>query len=135
MVNPQYHLRVHNTSTSIDKRSSTSTCVGRRNKTQVILTTRSTRDISLNVTAVGSQGERISELSQKEVVAHSGPHTYGHARIAAYLARTSTFYLEGNAAYFLHLANSSCKAGDYTVILLAYGPDQMGNSRNQNVLT
>lgn len=90
MVNPQYHLRVHNASTSIDKRPSTSTSADKRNKTQVILTTQSTRDISLNVTAVWSQGERISELSQKEVVAHSGPYTYGHARVAAHLARTST---------------------------------------------
>ncbi|KAG2104085.1 uncharacterized protein F5147DRAFT_704998 [Suillus discolor] len=103
MVNPQYHLRVHNTSTGIDKRPSTSTSADKRNKTQVILTTQSTRDISLNVTAVWSQGERISELSQKEVVAHSGPYTYGHARVAAHLA-----------------------PGDYTVILSAYEPDQMG---------
>ncbi|KAG2084820.1 uncharacterized protein F5147DRAFT_132463 [Suillus discolor] len=105
MVNPQYHLRVHNTSTSIDKRSSTSTSADRRNKTQVILTTRSTRDISLNVTTVGSQGEHISELSQKEVVAHSGPHTYGHARIAAYLARTVDLLPRGKRGLF----SSSCK--------------------------
>lgn len=107
MVNPQYHLRVHNASTSIDKRpstiTSTSTSADKRNKTQVILTTQSTRDISLNVTAVWSQGERISELSQKEVVAHSGPYTYGHARVAAHLT-----------------------PGDYTVILSTYEPDQMG---------
>ncbi|KAG2043833.1 hypothetical protein BDR03DRAFT_995910 [Suillus americanus] len=103
MVNPQYHLRVHNTtSASIDKRPSTSTS-DKCNKTQVILTAQSTRDISLNVTAVWSQGERIAELSQKEVVAHSGPYTYGHARIAAHLA-----------------------PGDYTVILSAYEPDQTG---------
>ncbi|KAG2137312.1 hypothetical protein BD769DRAFT_1437574 [Suillus cothurnatus] len=71
MVNPQYHLRVHNTtSASIDKRPSTS--ADKHSKTQVILTAQSTRDMSLNVTAVWSQGERISELSQKEVVAHSG---------------------------------------------------------------
>ncbi|KIK39167.1 hypothetical protein CY34DRAFT_770204 [Suillus luteus UH-Slu-Lm8-n1] len=97
MVNPQYHLRVHNASTS------TSASTDKRNKTQVILTAQSTRDISLNVTAVWSQGERISELSQKEVVAHSGPYTYGHARVAAHLA-----------------------PGDYTVILSAFEPDQTG---------
>jgi calpain-7 len=84
MVNPQYHLRVHNTGTSA------STSIDKRNKTQVILTAQATRDISLNVTAVWSQGERISELSQKEVVAHSGPYTYGHARVAAHLARMLT---------------------------------------------
>ncbi|KAG2063826.1 hypothetical protein BDR04DRAFT_1235377 [Suillus decipiens] len=98
MANPQYHLRVHNTNTSINNRQSAST-----DKTQVILTAQSTRDISLNVTAVWSRGERISELSQKEVVAHSGPYTYGHARIAAHLA-----------------------PGDYTVVLSAYEPDQTG---------
>ncbi|KAG1746435.1 hypothetical protein EDB19DRAFT_1894215 [Suillus lakei] len=114
MVNPQYHLRVHSasTSTSIDKRPSTSTGIDKRpstsvdiqnNKTQVTLTAQSTRDISLNVTAVWSQGERISELSQKEVVAHSGPYTYGHARVAADLA-----------------------PGDYTVVLSAFEPDQTG---------
>ncbi|KAG2142326.1 uncharacterized protein EDB93DRAFT_1158574 [Suillus bovinus] len=103
MMNPQYHLQVHNTTSSIDKRPSTSTSSDKCNKTQVILTAQSTRDISLNVTAVWSQGERISELSQKEVVAHSGPYTYGHARVAAHLA-----------------------PGDYTVVLSAYEPDQMG---------
>ncbi|KAG1772088.1 hypothetical protein EDD22DRAFT_1021042, partial [Suillus occidentalis] len=97
MVNPQYHLRVHNAGTS------TSASIDKRNKTQVILTARSTRDISLNVTVVWSQGERISELSQKEVVAHSGPYTYGHARVAAHLA-----------------------PGDYTVVLSAFEPDQTG---------
>jgi calpain-7 len=102
MVNPQYHLRVHNTtSASIDKRPSTS--ADKHSKTQVILTAQSTRDMSLNVTAVWSQGERISELSQKEVVAHSGPYTYGHARVATHLA-----------------------PGDYTIILSAYEPDQTG---------
>ncbi|KAG0708685.1 hypothetical protein DFH29DRAFT_891533 [Suillus ampliporus] len=90
MVNPQYHLRLHNTSSSTSKN-------------QVILTAHSTRDISLNVTAVWSQGERISELTQKEVVAHSGPYTYGHARVAAHLA-----------------------AGDYTIVLSAFEPDQTG---------
>lgn len=99
MANPQYHLRVHtSTSASTDKRPSTSA-----DKTRVILTAQSTRDISLNVTAVWSQGERISELSQKEVVAHSGPYTYGHARVAAHLA-----------------------PGDYTVVLSAFEPDQTG---------
>lgn len=101
MVNPQYHLRVHNTDTSIDKRQSAS--ADKHNKTQVILTAQSTRYISLNVTAVWSRGERISELSQKEVVAHSGPYTYGHTRVAAHLA-----------------------PGDYTVVLSAYEPDQTG---------
>ncbi|KAG2740037.1 cysteine proteinase, partial [Suillus brevipes Sb2] len=97
MVNPQYYLRVHNACTS------TSTGIDKRNKTQVILTAQSTRDISLNVTAVWSQGERISELSQKEVVAHSGPYTYGHARVAAHLP-----------------------PGDYTVVLSAFELDQTG---------
>ncbi|KIK34500.1 hypothetical protein CY34DRAFT_786313 [Suillus luteus UH-Slu-Lm8-n1] len=97
MVNPQYHLRVHNTGTS------TSTSIDKRNKTQVILTAQGTRDISLNVTAVWSQGERISELSQKEMVAHSGPYTYGHARVGAHLA-----------------------PGDYTVVLSAFELDQTG---------
>ncbi|KAG2038859.1 hypothetical protein BDR03DRAFT_953786 [Suillus americanus] len=47
MVNPGYHLRVNNTtSASIDKRPSTRTS-DKCNKTQVILTAQSTRDISL----------------------------------------------------------------------------------------
>ncbi|KAG2153243.1 hypothetical protein DEU56DRAFT_955173 [Suillus clintonianus] len=99
MVNPQYHLKVHNTSTS----TSTHIRPSQNNKTQVILTAQSARDISLNITAVWSQGERISELTQKEVVAHSGPYTYGHARVAAHLA-----------------------AGDYTVVLSAFELDQTG---------
>ncbi|KAG1725450.1 hypothetical protein EDB19DRAFT_265604 [Suillus lakei] len=114
MVNPQYHLRVHSASASIDKRPSTSASIDKRsstsviihnNKTQVILTAQSARDmdISPNVTAVWSQGECISELSQKEVVAHFGPYTYGHAHVAADLA-----------------------LGDYTVILSAFEPNQTG---------
>ncbi|KAJ8581144.1 cysteine proteinase [Rhizopogon salebrosus TDB-379] len=89
MVNPQYHLHVHDASTSA--------------KAQVTLTAHSARDLSLNITAVWSQGERIAELTQKEVVTHSGPYMYGHARVATHLA-----------------------AGDYTVVLSAFEPDQTG---------
>ncbi|KAG1739095.1 uncharacterized protein EDB91DRAFT_1237555 [Suillus paluster] len=103
MVNPQYHLRLHNASPSPSTCKRHSANANTNSKTQVILTAHSTRDISLNVTAVWSQGERISELTQKEVVAHSGPYTYGHARAAAHLA-----------------------AGDYTIILSAFEPDQTG---------
>jgi len=52
MVNPQYHLRLHGT--NVDRHRASS-------KAQVILTAHSARDISLNITAVWSQGERITE--------------------------------------------------------------------------
>lgn len=55
MVNPQYHLRIH--SASADRRSPTNT------KSQVTLIAHSARDISLNITAVWSQGERITEYT------------------------------------------------------------------------
>ncbi|OAX42822.1 cysteine proteinase [Rhizopogon vinicolor AM-OR11-026] len=96
MLNPQYHLRV-----SADDRHTHAAST--KPKAQVTLTAHSARDISLNITAVWSQGERIAELTQKEVVAHSGPYTYGHARVAAHLA-----------------------AGDYTIVLSAFEPDQTG---------
>jgi len=58
MVNPQYHIRVHGTTTSADKYSpSTST----KAKAEVTLTAYSARDISLNIIAVWSHGERIAE--------------------------------------------------------------------------
>ncbi|KAH7907349.1 hypothetical protein BJ138DRAFT_1160375 [Hygrophoropsis aurantiaca] len=69
----------------------------------VVLVAKGPRDMPLNITVVWSSGERTVELSQKEIVANSGAYTYGHVRIATRLL-----------------------AGNYTVILSAFDPSQLG---------
>ncbi|KAH7925291.1 cysteine proteinase [Leucogyrophana mollusca] len=72
-------------------------------KAGVVFAVQGPRDMPLNITVVWSSGERTVELSQKEVVANSGAYTYGHVRIA-----------------------TSLLAGDYTVIVSTFEPNQLG---------
>ncbi|KAF9494200.1 cysteine proteinase [Pleurotus eryngii] len=91
MTNPQYHLRVHPS-----KRS-------QNEKSNVTLSMHTSKDIPINVTVVWSQGERVMELTQTEVVMNSGAYSYGSARVKKELL-----------------------AGDYTVILSAFEPRYLG---------
>ncbi|KDQ28322.1 hypothetical protein PLEOSDRAFT_1041381, partial [Pleurotus ostreatus PC15] len=92
MTNPQYHLRVHSS-----KRS-------QNEKSNVMLSMHTSKDIPINVTVVWSQGERVMELTQTEVVMNSGAYSYGSARV-----------------------NKELLAGDYTVILSAFEPRYLGS--------
>ncbi|KAF4563111.1 cysteine protease [Pleurotus pulmonarius] len=92
MTNPQYRLRVHPS-----KRS-------QNEKSNVMLSMHTSKDIPINVTVVWSQGERVMELTQTEVVMNSGAYSYGSARV-----------------------NKELLAGDYTVILSAFEPRYLGS--------
>ncbi|KIJ15557.1 hypothetical protein PAXINDRAFT_77338, partial [Paxillus involutus ATCC 200175] len=120
MLNPQWHLRIHEHSGGSTGRGVASSSNGKgplkipvgggskavggtgraeREKASVILSAHGPREVPLNVTGVWSSGERVVELAQKEVVISSGAYTYGHARAAANMA-----------------------PGDYTVVLSAFEP-------------
>ncbi|KAG9221284.1 hypothetical protein CCMSSC00406_0008881 [Pleurotus cornucopiae] len=92
MTNPQYHLRVHPSQRSQSEKSN------------VMLSMHTSKDIPINVTVVWSQGERVMELTQTEVVMNSGAYSYGSARV-----------------------NKELLAGDYTVILSAFEPRYLGS--------
>ncbi|KAF7289323.1 Calpain catalytic domain-containing protein [Mycena indigotica] len=91
MVNPQYHLRI--------KQSHL------RKKAEIALTMQMAREVPINIVVVWSQGQRVFELTQKDVAATSGAYSYGLARVSKLLQGT---------------------IGDYTVILSAFEPNQMG---------
>jgi calpain-7 len=105
MLNPQWHLRIHNENAGSSGRgalaanrkasplsgfagSPRTADVGRTApKSVVVLSAQGPREVPLNVTAVWSSGERIVELAQKEMVTSSGAYTYGRARVAADMGR------------------------------------------------
>ncbi|KAF9228468.1 cysteine proteinase [Gyrodon lividus] len=119
MLNPQWHLRIHEDNGGPTERRVASSSSGKghlnglvggskaaggtgkteREKASVVLSAQGPREVPLNVTVVWSSGERVVELAQKEVVTSSGAYTYGHAR-----------------------ATASMAAGDYTVVLSAFEP-------------
>ncbi|KAJ7108465.1 hypothetical protein C8R43DRAFT_905383, partial [Mycena crocata] len=72
-------------------------------KANVSLTMQMSRDVPVNVAVAWSQGGRVFELSQKDLAASSGAYSYG-----------TTLDLTVSAV------------GDYTVILSAFEPSQMG---------
>nr|GAT49101.1 predicted protein [Mycena chlorophos] len=92
MVNPQYHLRIHPPKTPNAPK-----------KADVSLTMQMAREVPINVAVVWSQGQRVFELTQKDLVATSGAYTYGLARLS-----------------------SALQVGDYTVVLSAFEPTQLG---------
>ncbi|KZP13760.1 cysteine proteinase [Athelia psychrophila] len=100
MINPQYHLRIHPETTKATAGMGGSQRISKAN---VILSCEVSRQTPVNITAVWSRGERILELAQKEIAASSGPYGYGFVR-----------------------ADQQLQAGDYTVIVSAFGPEHMG---------
>ncbi|KAF8150505.1 hypothetical protein K438DRAFT_1865522 [Mycena galopus ATCC 62051] len=72
-------------------------------KADVSLAMQIGRDVPVNVTVAWSQGGRIFELAQKDLAATSGAYSYGLARLSKPL-----------------------QAGDYTIILSAFEPNQLG---------
>ncbi|KAK0459294.1 uncharacterized protein EV420DRAFT_1677667 [Desarmillaria tabescens] len=90
MVNPQYHLQIH-------------PMAHIRSKSKVSLTMHTAKDLPVNITVVWSQGQRVFELAEKDVVSSSGAYSYGLARLSQELG-----------------------AGDYNVILSTLEPDKTG---------
>ncbi|KAJ7935279.1 hypothetical protein B0H13DRAFT_2304939 [Mycena leptocephala] len=97
MVNPQYHLRIH------PPKHATSPAA---RKADVSLTMQIGRDVPVNIAVAWSQGHRIFELAQKDLAATSAAYSYGLARL--------TKPLQG------------MQPGDYTIILSAFEPAQLG---------
>ncbi|KAK0454341.1 hypothetical protein EV421DRAFT_1756269 [Armillaria borealis] len=91
MVNPQYHLQIH-------------PMAHIRSKSKVNLTMHTAKDLPVNITVVWSQGHRVFELAEKDVVSSSGAYSYGLARLSQQLG-----------------------AGDYNVILSALEPHKTGS--------
>ncbi|KAJ7725649.1 hypothetical protein DFH07DRAFT_758588, partial [Mycena maculata] len=71
-------------------------------KANVSLTMQMGRDVAVNVAVAWTQGGRVFELSEKDLAASSGAYSYGLARL------------------------TNVTVGDYTVILSAFEPNQMG---------
>ncbi|KAK7691878.1 hypothetical protein QCA50_005282 [Cerrena zonata] len=92
MNNPQYRLRIPPGPMSQQRR-----------KVHVEMTVESDRHIPVNAMIAWSKGNRITELAQNEIVASSGPYSYGFAHTAKELS-----------------------AGEYTVIISAFDPQSLG---------
>ncbi|KZT05397.1 cysteine proteinase, partial [Laetiporus sulphureus 93-53] len=103
MDNPQFHLRIHPNVEQSRK-------LGRNAnvKVPVSVTVHGSRRTPINASLVWSRGERITELSQNDLVATSGPYCYGYAR-----------------------AYGDVPAGDYTLIISTFEPQQLGEFKIQ----
>ncbi|KAF9524839.1 hypothetical protein CPB83DRAFT_885980 [Crepidotus variabilis] len=90
MDNPQYRLTVHKGN-------------ARSEKAKTTLTLQGGKDMPMNVAVVWSQGDRISLLSDKDIVASSGAYSYGLARITKLLT-----------------------PGEYTIVASTFEPQYIG---------
>ncbi|KAJ7736872.1 hypothetical protein B0H16DRAFT_1572895 [Mycena metata] len=72
-------------------------------KADVAMTMQIGRDVPVNIAVAWSQGGRIFDLTQKDLATTSGAYSYGLARLTKPL-----------------------QAGDYTIILSAFEPNQLG---------
>ncbi|KAL0577695.1 cysteine protease [Marasmius crinis-equi] len=91
MFNPQYHLH-------IPKQAMV------KKKAHVAIAMEGSRELPMQIMVVWSVGQRITELSGKDIVATSGPYTYGLARIVAQLS-----------------------PGDYNIVVSAFEPRHTGD--------
>ncbi|KAH8103263.1 hypothetical protein BXZ70DRAFT_888986, partial [Cristinia sonorae] len=96
MANPQYRLRIEQDKASIRGSS-------REKRPRVQLKLQSDRRIPLNISVVWSQGQRIADLVQNEIVATSGAYTYGFASVL-----------------------KDMPVGEYTVVVSAFEPKYTG---------
>ncbi|TFK45065.1 hypothetical protein BDQ12DRAFT_674049 [Crucibulum laeve] len=90
MVNPQYSLHIH-------PYKNTTLSRGGGNKAKISLILQTKKDVPVNIAVVWSQGQRVTEISEKDLAASSGAYTYGLARVTKELP-----------------------VGDYTVIVSAF---------------
>ncbi|KAF9653758.1 cysteine proteinase [Thelephora ganbajun] len=89
MRNPQYHLRINP-----EERGQV---IGRGAKSRVVLVAQTDRDAPLNISVVWSDGSRVFDLAQTDIVCGSGTYSYGLAS-----------------------ASGDLLAGSYTVIVSAF---------------
>ncbi|KAL1663360.1 hypothetical protein GGF50DRAFT_57083, partial [Schizophyllum commune] len=92
MINPQYHLKLYP-----PKRGEA------RAKSFVSISLQTSREVPVNAAVAWSQGERVYQLLETNIVASSGAYTYGMARLTIQLS-----------------------PGDYTLIVSAFEPKYRG---------
>ncbi|KAG6877652.1 hypothetical protein C0993_005277 [Termitomyces sp. T159_Od127] len=90
-----------------------------RSKAKVTLTLQTSRDTPVNISLVYSQGGRIDEFVENELLASSGAYSYGMARVRKEMPRKSMSKL------YMQKSQIS-PAGDCTIILSAFEPHYMG---------
>jgi len=95
MNNPQYKLNIRPAASGEGSDPNV--------RVPFIVSAKGPRDLPLNVKIVWSNGSRVTELVEGDVIANTGPYSYG----IAYCER-------------------DLKAGDYTLIISAFEPRQIG---------
>ncbi|KAH6910301.1 hypothetical protein BKA70DRAFT_1272694 [Coprinopsis sp. MPI-PUGE-AT-0042] len=82
MVNPQYRLVVHPPKNAARTPNASSG--------QMMFTLQSSKDMPVNAAIVRSKSEdkehRVTELVERDIIATSGPYSYGHAKISSKIA-------------------------------------------------
>ncbi|KIL55881.1 hypothetical protein M378DRAFT_90149 [Amanita muscaria Koide BX008] len=101
MLNPQYHLRIHPPRTG-SRLLSVPNPSRQKVKTSIVLKTE--RNIPVNISLAWSQGERLFVLSEEELVASSGPYSYGLSTIT-----------------------NDIMPGDYSLIISPFEPHHLGS--------
>ncbi|KAK7052803.1 cysteine protease [Paramarasmius palmivorus] len=102
MINPQYHLHIR----------PPDNVVARSSKAHVTVTMEGNKELPMHIMIVWSQGQRIIEPSEKDIVVTSGRYSYGLARLAVKLAPgdyniiVSTFEPHHTGEYNLNVASS-----------------------------
>ncbi|EEB93679.1 hypothetical protein MPER_07629 [Moniliophthora perniciosa FA553] len=103
MINPQYHLHIHPSGNA----------AARSSKAHLAVTMEGNKDLPMHVMIVWSQGQRIIEPTEKDIVATSGRYSYGLARVTVRLAPgdyniiVSAFEPYHTGEYTLNVASSS----------------------------
>ncbi|KAJ2930167.1 hypothetical protein H1R20_g6964, partial [Candolleomyces eurysporus] len=95
MVNPQYHLRI------LIPRNTLGSNSGAKARTNFTLQT--SKDTPVNVAVVWSQGKRVTDLSERDLIASTGAYTYGSARVS-----------------------KDMTPGDSTIVVSAFNPQYLG---------
>ncbi|KAG2015319.1 hypothetical protein CC2G_008602 [Coprinopsis cinerea AmutBmut pab1-1] len=103
MINPQYRLVVHPAkplSAALRAQNATTAGAGR-----MTFTLKSSKDIPVNVAVVRSNAgeERVTELAERDLIASSGPYTYGVAKVS-----------------------KDIPPGEFTLILSTFDPETTG---------
>ncbi|KAF8523246.1 cysteine proteinase [Gautieria morchelliformis] len=95
MTNPQYRLQLRPNLTGEGSNEN--------DRTQVCISVKGPKELPLNVKIIWSNGQRVTELIEGDVVADTGAYSYGFAYGEQHL-----------------------KAGDYTLIVSSFEPRQQG---------
>ncbi|TFK21933.1 cysteine proteinase [Coprinopsis marcescibilis] len=98
MINPQYRLIVFPPKANRKRSLSPGTKHG-----STTITLQSSKDTPVNIAIVRSQEHRVSELAERDLVATSGPYTYGMAKIS-----------------------KDVPPGEFTVVVSAFNPENIG---------